>query len=233
MKRQQLIVFAFVGAVFLADFARAQMGMDYFKKPAIADIFKPVVGTGAVYENEQDQRKSTLEMSVVAKDTVEGKEAYWLEFGRVDPKSGVMVYSKILVTKDDFQFHRMIVQQPGKPQPLEIDMNPGTRRQSHMQEEVEKWHKVGSETITVPAGTFACDHWAKDDGKSDVWASSKVSPVSLVKEISPGRSMVLVKVLTDVQDHITGTPMKMDPQQMMQQMMQQRQQQQQKPQQNP
>jgi len=233
MKRKQMALLAAALCLAGAGAARAQMGMDYFKKPAIADIFKPVVGTGAVYENEQDQKKTTLEMSVVAKDTVDGKEAYWLEFGHIDAKSGTMGYAKMLVTKDDFQFHRMIVQRPGQPQPLEIDMNPGMRRQSHMQEEVEKWHKVGSETITVPAGTFSCDHWAKDDGKGDVWASSKVSPMSLVKEISPGRSMVLVKVLTDAQDHITGTPMKMDPQQMMQQMMQQRQQQQQKPQQNP
>jgi hypothetical protein len=227
MKRQQMAMLAAAVCLALAGAARAQMGMDFFKKPSIADIFKPVVGAGAVYENEQDQKKGTLEMSVVAKDAVDGKEAYWLEFGRTDPKNGTMGYAKMLVTKDDFQFHRMIVQRPGQPQPLEIDMNPGMRQQSHMQAEVEKWHKVGSETITVPAGTFSCDHWAKDDGKGDVWASSKVSPMSLVKQTSPGHSMVLVKVLIDAQDHITGTPMKMDPQQMMQQR------QQQKPQPNP
>lgn len=231
MKRQQMALLAAALCLAVAGAARAQMGMDFFKKPSIADIFKPVVGAGAVYENEQDQKKSALEMSVVAKDTVDGKEAYWLEFGHTDAKTGVMGYSKILVTKDDFQFHRMIVQPPGQPQPLEIDMNPGMQHPSHMQAEVEKWHKVGSETITVPAGTFSCDHWTKDDGKGDVWASSKVSPMSLVKQISPGHSMVLVKLLSDAQDHITGTPMKMDPQQMMQQMMQQRQQQ--KPQPNP
>jgi hypothetical protein len=30
--------------------ARAQMGMNLFKKPNIADIFKPVGGSGARYE---------------------------------------------------------------------------------------------------------------------------------------------------------------------------------------
>jgi hypothetical protein len=86
-----------------------------------------------------------------------------------------------------------------------------------------KWHKVGTETVTVPAGTFSCDHWTKDDGKGDVWASSKISPMGTVKEVSPGHTMVLVKVLTNVQDHITGTPIMMDPEHMMQQRMQQRQ----------
>lgn len=224
MKRKQMVLVGAAVCVATAGFARAQMGMDYFKKPNIADIFKPVVGAGAVYENDQDQKKSTMEMSVVAKDAVDGKDAYWLEFGHTDSKSGAMNYVKMLVTKDDFQSHRMIVQPPGQPQPIEIAVNPGMQHRSQMQSETEKWHKAGTETITVPAGTFSCDHWASDDGKSDAWTSPKVSPMALVKLTSPGHSMVLVKVLTDAQDHITGTPMKMDPQQMMQQMMQQRQQ---------
>ena len=222
MKRKRMVLVGTALCLAAAGLARAQMGMDFFKKPSIADIFQPVVGKGAVYDNEQDQKKSTLEMTVVAKDTVDGKEAYWLEFGHTDEKSGVMGYSKILVTKDDFQFHRMIVQRPGQPQPLEITMSPGMGQQSHMQAEVGKWHKVGTETITVPAGTFSCDHWANDDAKSEVWSSSKVSPIALVKETGPGRTMALVKQLTDVQDHITGTPMKMDMQQMMQQRQQQK-----------
>lgn len=223
MKRKQMVLVGTALCLAATGLARAQMGMDYFKKPNIADIFKPVVGTGAVYDDETNQKKSTLEMSVIAKDMVDGKEAYWLEFGRTDPQGGVMGYSKVLVTKDDFQFHRMIVQRPGKSQPFEIALNDmGMDRQSPMQKEVEKWHKVGTESITVPAGTFSCDHWASDDGKSDAWTSSKVSPMALVKQTSPGHSMVLVKVLTDAQDHITGTPMKMDMQQMMQQRQQQK-----------
>jgi hypothetical protein len=125
----------------------------------------------------------------------------------------------MLVTKDDFQFHRMIFQQPGQPA-MEMPMNPTAQQRSHMTDEMEKWHKVGEETITVPAGTFLCDHWAKDDGKGDVWASSKVTPMSLVKEVTPTNSMTLVKAISDAKDHITGTPMKFDPEAMKRQMMQ-------------
>ena len=119
------------------------MGMEMFKKPAIADIFKPVVGSGAVYETERGQKKSTIEMSVVAQETVDGKDAYWLEFGHSDPRSGGMAYGKMLVTKDDFQFHRMIFQQPGQP-PMELPMNMNPRQKSQMTDEMEKWHKVGT-----------------------------------------------------------------------------------------
>jgi hypothetical protein len=223
MKRLHLLLVAAGLGLILGTAARAQMGMDMFKKPAIADIFKPVVGSGAVYETERDQKKSTIEMSVVAQETVDGKDGFWLEFGHSDLRSGTMSYGKMLVTKDDFQFHRMIFQQPGQP-PMELPMNMNPRQKSQMTDEMEKWHKVGTETVTVPAGTFLCEHWAKDDGKGDVWASSKVTPMSLVKEVTPTNSMVLVKLITDAKDHITGTPTKFDPEAMKRQMMQKQQQ---------
>jgi hypothetical protein len=159
---------------------------------------------------------------VVGRESVEGKDAYWLEMGHTDQKSGTMSYVKMLVTKDDFQFYRMVVQPPGQ-QAMEMPISPAMRQQSHTSAELEKWHKVGPETITVPAGIFICDHWAKDDGKGDVWASSKVSPMSLVKESTPTNSMILVKVITDAKDHITGTPRMFDPEAMKHQMMQQQQ----------
>jgi len=93
-----------------------------------------------------------------------------------------------------------------------------------MQEEIEKWHMVGSESITVPAGTFSCQHWKKDQGVGDAWVSDKVSPMSLVKSVSENDTMVLVKVLSGATDHITGPVTKFDPQMMqrMQQMQQQK-----------
>jgi hypothetical protein len=207
------------GSLLVGTASRAQMGTEFFKKPAIADIFKPTVGSGAVYETERDQKKSTLEMTVVGQEAVNGKDAYWLEFGHAD-QTGVMSYGKMLVTRDDFQFHRMIFQRPGQP-PMEMPMNPNSAQQSRTTDELEKWHKVGTETITVPAGTFVCDHWVKDDGKGDAWASSKVTPMSLVKETTPTNSMTLVKVISDAKDHITGTPMKFDPEAMRRQRSQQ------------
>ncbi|MGC1483990.1 MAG: hypothetical protein WA789_09365 [Candidatus Acidiferrum sp.] len=213
MKRLHIILVAACLCLTIGAVARAQMGMNFFKKPAITDIFKPVVGNGAVYESERDQKKSTLEMTVVGEEAVDGKDAFWLEFGHADQKSGEPTYVKMLVTKNDFEFHRMIFQQHGQP-PMEFPMNMNAGEQSHVKDEMEKWHKVGPETITVPAGTFLCDHWAKDDGKGDVWASSKVSPMSMVKETTPTNSMVLIKLITDAKDHITGTPTKFDPEMM-------------------
>jgi hypothetical protein len=57
----------------------------------------------------------------------------------------------MLVTHTDFKFHKMIFVLPGQTQPMEMDIEP-KQHQNEMEKEVEKWHSVGTETITVPTG---------------------------------------------------------------------------------
>ena len=90
------------------------MGMDIFKRPAITKVVHPVVGKGAVYEDTgKDSKSRTSEISVVGKDTVDGKEAFWMQFVSTEP-DGKTVVGKTLITTSDFQFHRMIIQPPGQ-----------------------------------------------------------------------------------------------------------------------
>jgi hypothetical protein len=231
MKRTQIVLLATAACVCLSSSVAAQMGMDFFKKPNIADIFRPVVGNGAVYEqqkNTPNAPKTDLEMSVVGKELVDGQEGYWMEIGHMDSRSGQMGYGKVLVTKDDFRFHKVIFQQPGQPA-MEMAFGGtgyGERTRSHMQEEFDKWHSVGKETITVPAGTYNCVHWKKDTGVGDVWFNDKISPMGMVKSVNSGDTMVLVRVITDAKDHITGPVTKFDPELMKKQMMEKMQKQQ-------
>jgi len=57
---------------------------------------------------------------------------------------------------------------PGSTQPMEMDMDAAKSHRDTMDKDLEKWHTVGAESITVPAGTFSCEHWTKDEGKGDV-----------------------------------------------------------------
>jgi hypothetical protein len=164
-----------------------------------------------------------MEISVVGKESVDGKDAFWMQFYSEDGK-GQKLVGKSLITRDDFQFHRMIIQPPGQ-QPMELPSNFTQSRQNKMQDSFNDWHSVGSETITVPAGTFPCEHWRNDKNNSDIWTSDKVTPFGGVKEVNPNSSMVLLKVLNDAPDRISGPVQKFDMQQMIQQMQQQRQQQ--------
>jgi len=224
MKRTQLVWLAVVICLCAASAAHAQMGVNFFKKPNIADIFKPVVGNGSAYEMQRTGKdaKQSLEMSIVGKESVDGKEAYWMEVGHPDEKSGTMAYAKMLITKSDFQFHKMVFQQPGQPA-MEMPFHPEQMNMAgkHAESELEKWSLVGTESITVPAGTFSCQHWKKNEGVGDVWVSDKVSPLGMIKSVQPNETMVLTKVITDAKDHITGPVRQFDPMAMRQQMMQQ------------
>ncbi len=112
---------------------------------------------------------------------------------------------------------RMIMQQPGQD-PMEMDMTGmmgGRMAQSTPTDIRDRAERVGTETVTVPAGTFVCEHYRMKDGSADTWISDKVAPWGLVKSQGKNTSMVLTKVITDAKDHITGTPKKFDPMQMM------------------
>jgi hypothetical protein len=138
-----------------------------------------------------------------------------------DMRQGGDVLIKVLETVDgnSIIYSKWVMQMPGQ-QPMEMDpnmMNMGGRRtiQTQSADFRDKAESVGSETITVPAGTFTCQHYRMKDGSGDAWISDKVSPWGLVKMQENERTTVLAKVITDAKDRITGTPTKFDPMQMM------------------
>ena len=222
MKRTALILLASAVCITLTSPASAQFGIGPIKRPNIANIFHPVVGQGAAYDTvDKDGKKSQMEMYVVDKEMVGTEQGYWMEVGHSKDASGNLMYGKMLVTPADFKFHKMVFVMPGSTQPMEMDMEHSKAGRDAMDEKLDKWHSVGTESVTVPAGTFSCEHWSKDDGKGDVWASSKISPMGMVKSVEDGRTMVLVKQISDAKTHIKGTPMKFDPQMMRQMMNQQ------------
>lgn len=212
-KGMQALFTAFALCAFFATLAQAQMGgLDFFKKNAISSIFHPVVGAGAVYESADASSSATkrdTEMLVVGKEVVGAQEGYWLEIG-LNEKQGPM-YSKVLITKDDFQIRKIVFQMNGMPA-MEMPFNPNSSESQHMRDEMTKWSQAGNETVTVPAGTFSCVHWKKNDGKGDIWASDKVFPFGMVKSVESNSTMVLVKIITDGKDHITGPVQPFNPQ---------------------
>jgi hypothetical protein len=150
MKRLQLVLLAAACSLCLASGATAQLGgMNFFSKPNIADIFKPVVGRGAVYQETSEGRQGhEMEMTIVGKEMTPSGEGYWMEM-QMSRQGDQKMYSKILMTKD-FQFSKIIFQMPGQPA-MEMPMNPNDKEHAQMKEDLAKWSQVGTETITVPA----------------------------------------------------------------------------------
>lgn len=223
MKRSHLVLVATLLSLAVVTVSYAQMGMDFFKRPAIASLFKPVVGTGAAYQKTVSTSSTAggaMEFTVVGKDVAEGKEAYWIEIGMSLKGVDGLVYSKALITKDDFHITRTVMQIPGRPA-MEMPFNQSAQSQQNTHDELNQWTQVGTDSVTVPAGTFSCQHWKKNGGQAEIWASDKISPFGMVKEVDGASTQVLVKVVTDAKDHITGPVSPFNPQLFQQMMMEQ------------
>lgn len=188
--------------------------------PSIPGVWSPLVGSGAAYQMEANGKKSEYEVAIVGQETVNGQTAYWMEMYMKEGARGAMVVKTLTVkTGPDVITQRTIFQMPGEPA-MEMDSQfmaqMGGRRPEKQEADFrERAEKVGTETITVPAGTFECEHWRSKDKKSDIWFSTKIAPYGLVKSVSPNSSMVLTRVITDAKTRITGPVRKFDMQEMM------------------
>jgi hypothetical protein len=197
----------------------------WISSSAITKVFHPVVGKGAVYLDAGKDGKTTrtTEIAIVGKDSFEGKEGFWMQIVSSDPQGKTFV-GKTLITPADFQFHRMIIQPPGQ-QAMEMPMNMNAAHKEKMEDNLNEWHSLGAESVTVPAGTFSCEHWRNEKTHAEARTSDKVTPFGMVKEISSnGDTQVLSKLLDNATDRITGPVKQFDMQEMMQQMQQRRQQ---------
>lgn len=218
MRLKQIVVMLALSALALP--LAAQMGMGP-QVPNLGGIWRPVVGSGSSYEITREGKKTNMDFAVLGKEDLAGKTGYWVEMSMTDLRAGGDVIIKILETVDGntITYSKWVIQMPGQ-QPMEMDpnmMNMGGRgvRQYQDADFRDKAELVGTESITVPAGTFTCEHYKMKDGSGDAWISDKVSPWSLVKMQDNLRTTVLTRLMTDAKDRITGTPTKFDPMQMM------------------
>jgi hypothetical protein len=191
--------------------ASAQMGMQ--SRPTMRGVWNPVVGTGAAYElTRKDGTKNNMEMAIVGKETVAGKEGYWFEMTISGTPMGTMIMKSLTVRDDQNMIvSRMIMQMPNRP-PMEMPSQMLKSRQETQPADIRQLaEEVGSESVTTPAGTFNTIHYRMKDGSGDVWVAEKAGPYGMVKFQGKDSSMVLTKIIPDAQDKITGTPVPFNP----------------------
>jgi hypothetical protein len=219
MKSIRLLAFcaACLSLAILAAAANAQMGMRQRSLPS--GVFNPVVGSGADYDIQPASGpKMSIEYAIVGKESVDGKDGFWMEWTTTAGGMGEMVM-KVLIVPGDTSTQKVIMQMAGRP-PMEMPMQmgraggSGATAPSDVRNLAEN---VGTESITTPAGTFSCEHFKMKDGSGDTWVSSKVPPFGVVKHEGKDSSMVLTKVISDAKDKIVGTPQPFNPMLMMQQ----------------
>ena len=200
-----LLALAFTAATFAQGPLGTTMG------PLPRGMFNPVVGSGAQYEIQPNGKdKMNMEIVVVGKESVNGKDGYWFETA-VDSRMGQMLMKMLMVSDPaNSSVAKMIMQMQGGS-PMEMPAQLMGQRGQQTYDLRDRADKVGSESVTVPAGTFTADHYHLKDGSGDFWVSDKVSPYGVIKGQGKDFSIVLTKVVTDAKDKITGTPVPFNP----------------------
>ncbi|MGD0225487.1 MAG: hypothetical protein ABSF71_24430 [Terriglobia bacterium] len=195
---------------------RGGMGM-MGSLPKMPGLSNPVVGSGAEYQMTTKGKDMDVAWAIVGKEDVSGNPGIWIETRMQSPDVGGEMVSKMLMvtTGPEAGMKRMIMQQPGQP-PMEMTgmmmglMKGGQAQPSSSGGKAEYGELVGTETITVPAGTYACQHYRKQEksGPVDYWVSDQITPYAMAKMTGPDVTMVLKKTLTDETTHIKGEPQK-------------------------
>ena len=180
--------------------------------PSWRGVWNPVVGAGGTYEvTKKDGTKTTMEMAIVGKESVDGKDGYWFEVTIPGTELGTMIMKSLTVRNDqDMTSTRMIMQMGDRP-PMEMPSRMTQNREKQPADIRQLAEEVGPESVTTPAGTFATTHYKMKDGSGDVWVADKAGPFGMVKFIGKDNSMVLIKVEADAKDKITGTPVPFNP----------------------
>jgi hypothetical protein len=198
-------------AVFLvaAISAPAQMQM---RAPRISGIWAPVVGAGAAYLMESREGKHQMEIAIVGTEMHQGKSGHWLELFMEDRSMGPMVMKQLFVPdQKNIRLVKIVVQAGSEP-PMELPvrMMMGQVQETQKADIRDDAERVGTESITVPAGTFTCEHWRSKSGAGDFWVVETVKPYGLVKAVTPDGTMTLQKVIENAKTRIRGTPQKME-----------------------
>ena len=205
--------FGCLGVLFaiLPGFATAQMGMH--AGPAMRGIFNPVVGSGGQYEMTTEKGTTmVMEIAIVGKESVGGKDGYWFEMTMANTSMGQMITKTLTVVDGtDTVVSRMIMQMGNHPpmeMPTQMSKSSAQKQPADIRDRADD---LGSESITTPAGTFTAEHYKMKDGSGDAWVAPKAGPYGLVKFQGKDSTMVLTKVITDAKDKITGTPQPFNP----------------------
>jgi len=191
-------------------------GMGMGQQPPLPGLQNPVLGSGAEYQMNAKGKDMDIAYAIVGKEDVNGSPGIWVETRMQSAEMGGEMITKMLMVTGgpEAGMKRMITQTPGRP-PMEMGgflmgmMKPHEAQQSGGKPDMGEL--VGTESVTVPAGTFVCQHYRKQEksGTVDYWLSDQVTPYAMAKMTGPDVTMVLKKTLTNETSHIKGEPQKM------------------------
>ncbi len=179
---------------------------EIYPRPSVGDY-------AAVRFTNADGESMTIRFAVVGAEPVDGRQHYWVEVVSAPPGVGGTVIAQMLVPYYPFEnddIKGYIVKMPGQPAlrvPKEMlaavleRSGPGPGWTERCASAVY----LGTEDVTVPAGTFTARRYKAAAGESgEVWIADV--PFGMVKLVEPDGSMELVEFGTGARSSITEKP---------------------------
>ena len=216
------------GLFFVVGFVFAQM-FPVVPGGAVAH-YKPQNGVWTEYQMKDNDSDGTMKISVVGDEEKDGEHFFWWEMKTVDKKSGEYSIIKFEGTQNpnDRNTVSTFIMQHNDEQPIKYtfkipppdeneepakkESEPRTPAANTTENEDKEIKNLGWETITVPAGTFKCQHFViydENDKESDeYWTSDKLPLIPIVKAVnhSDNSTMELVSYGDKAVSEIKGTP---------------------------
>lgn len=229
MQRRPWIVLTALALLVTASAARAQTSATPAGAPLpVATDLKTVpVGSWSQYRvSDGTQTNVNVRIALVSRSGQEAQVETQVTGGPMGPTGKTTMRMTVPTDTKAGASPRGHVIQVGDNDPMELPEQMAAASQPFTKPDPKK--KVGSETVTVPAGTFKVDHYRDKavDGRGtvDFWIAASVLPFGMVKMVSAGNAtggtvtMELTAKGSDAKPTVTKTPKPFDPQTMMRQM---------------
>ncbi|MGD8866342.1 MAG: hypothetical protein PVI01_01905 [Gemmatimonadales bacterium] len=157
-----------------------------------------------------------IRLAVVGSESVDGKQDYWIEVISAPPVIGDNVIVQMLVPHYPFEnqdLEAYIVKMPGAPaqkvpEDLLAQIGEQTQTGPSWRRLCDSAEDLGSERVTVEAGTFETRHYRAGENKEDEFWVADV-PFGMVKLIQADSHMELVRYGSDAKSSIKEKPLEM------------------------
>jgi hypothetical protein len=170
----------------------------------------PPVGGWAEYQ----MKEGTMRMALLGEEQHDGKAMHRLELSIRGKNEAIM---QVVVPGWPYQpdgVYEMVFKAGGQPAMKVSGQMMSMMRQNMkmptnaVNEACERMENLGSESVTVPAGTFRTTHYRDPKNGVDAWVDPAL-PFGLVKTVSKDGEMLLVGTGTGAKSQITETPVEM------------------------
>ncbi len=223
-----IFTFVLVFVILGGAFAYANMA-----PPPITNTDTLKVGTWAKIKEIANGKEMVMWFGVVGEEKINGKRYVWIEIRTTQGGKKIIVKALMRMSTENIEsdIKRIIIKAGNQPaMEISSDMmqmmgqNMNVFGSSVSSEDTNKANTevkvVGTERVTVPAGTFTAKHIKIIDKSTsssmvDIWQTNKV-PISIVKvKSSDGAEMVLLSYGKGAKTEITEKPMQLNMQNIM------------------